>query len=389
MIKTLDELIAYIDTFAAEIPQIDPDTNFWMFRSKQGAFYDEFIKHRYIAIGWNALLRSVLEDNPVDESLKAMLKEGFYQDKKPGSAVNKCRRFVEDVKANDIGMIVGSREIAFVQIGDYYEEITEQTTVEMERKVHEQIEIRDYNNLHCPYSKRRYITILSQINIDNLPTSVYKCFVSNRHSLSSLNEYAEAILSCCYDLVYYSNKLILKYHIRQPRDINPIDFSLFTLSVASLLTDDSSSISGRYNINSEGDIILLVTNLGKEALSFLQQNLLPIVLIHFALFGGKIAGMEIPSCVEKVKEWITDFQYRKENRRIKAADAKKAESEARMAEAKAEKEWIEVERMRKASEYASKTVDDLRRAAVPLDIKPTSTLIDFPAPPQKEVKSEE
>ena len=159
MIKTLDELIAYIDTFAAEIPQIDPDTNFWMFRSKQGAFYDEFIKHRYIAIGWNALLRSVLEDNPVDESLKAMLKEGFYQDKKPGSAVNKCRRFVEDVKANDIGMIVGSREIAFVQIGDYYEEITEQTTVEMERKVHEQIEIRDYNNLHCPYSKRRYITI--------------------------------------------------------------------------------------------------------------------------------------------------------------------------------------------------------------------------------------
>ncbi len=256
MIKTLDELIAYIDTFAAEIPQIDPDTNFWMFRSKQGAFYDEFIKHRYIAIGWNALLRSVLEDNPVDESLKAMLKEGFYQDKKPGSAVNKCRRFVEDVKANDIGMIVGSREIAFVQIGDYYEEITEQTTVEMERKVHEQIEIRDYNNLHCPYSKRRHITILSQINIDDLPSSVYKCFVSNRHSLSSLNEYAEAILSCCYDLVYYSNKLILKYHIRQPRDINPIDFSLFTLSVASLLTDDSSYISGRYNINSEGDIIL-------------------------------------------------------------------------------------------------------------------------------------
>lgn len=99
--------------------------------------------------------------------------------------------------------------------------------------------------------------------------------------------------------------------------------------------------------------------------------------------------MEIPSCVEKVKEWITDLQYRKENRQIKAADAKKAESEARMAEAKAEKEWIEVERMRKANEYASKTVDDLRRAAVPLDIKPTSTLIDFPVPPQKEVKSEE
>ena len=132
-----------------------------------------------------------------------------------------------------------------------------------------------------------------------------------------------------------------------------------------------------------------IISIRKATLSFFLLNLLPIVLIHFALFGGKIAGMEIPSCVEKVKEWITDFQYRKENRRIKAADAKKAESEARMAEAKAEKEWIEVERMRKASEYASKTVDDLRRAAVPLDIKPTSTLIDFPAPPQKEVKSEE
>ena len=88
---------------------------------------------------------------------------------------------------------------------------------------------------------------------------VYKCLVSNRHSLSSLNEYADAILSCCYDLSVYSNRLIIKYHIRQPRDINPFDFSLFTLSMADLISDDRRELTGKYNLNSEGDVVFFLT----------------------------------------------------------------------------------------------------------------------------------
>ena len=100
---------------------------------------------------------------------------------------------------------------------------------------------------------------------------VYKCLVSNRHSLSSLNEYADAILSCCYDLSVYSNRLIIKYHIRQPRDINPFDFSLFTLSMADLISDDRRELTGKYNLNSEGDVVFFLTNFGQDILCFLER----------------------------------------------------------------------------------------------------------------------
>ena len=210
---------------------------------------------------------------------------------------------------------------------------------------------------------------------------VYKCLVSNRHSLSSLNEYADAILSCCYDLYVYSNRLIIKYHIRQPRDINPFDFSLFTLSMADLISDDRRELTGKYNLNSEGDVVFFLTNFGQDILVFLKDHLVPILLGYFILFGGKAAGIEFPSSIEKIKDLVADFLYRKETRRIKVAEADKAEAEAEKAKVDAERSRFELEELKKqAQEKASQTVENLTRAAVPLNIKPpANNIIDITA----------
>ena len=370
MINTLDDIISAVETVSSSIPQISDTTNFWMVRSKQGVFYNEYVAGGYIAIGWNPLTEAVLSGSHDDDYYKQILKDSNYPDKMPGTALNKCRRFIEEIKSGDIAMIVGRSEIAFATIGDYFEVDLDTATAEKELEIHTQIETGTYLGLNCPYKKRRHISIISKVDLSSAPPMVYKCLVSNRH-----------ILSCCYDLSVYSNRLIIKYHIRQPRDINPFDFSLFTLSMADLISDDRRELTGKYNLNSEGDVVFFLTNFGQDILVFLKDHLVPILLGYFILFGGKAAGIEFPSSIEKIKDLVADFLYRKETRRIKVAEADKAEAEAEKAKVDAERSRFELEELKKqAQEKASQTVENLTRAAVPLNIKPpANNIIDITA----------
>ncbi len=97
MINTLDDIILAVDTVVDSIPQIPDATNFWMVRSKQGVFYNEYVAGSYIAIGWNSLTKDILSGNRDDDYYKQILKDNNYPDKMPGTALNKCRRFIEEI----------------------------------------------------------------------------------------------------------------------------------------------------------------------------------------------------------------------------------------------------------------------------------------------------
>ena len=98
----------------------------------------------------------------------------------------------------------------------------------------------------------------------------------------------------------------------------------------------------------------------------MKDHLVPILLGYFILFGGKAAGIEFPSSIEKI---------------IKVAEADKAEAEAEKAKVDAERSRFELEELKKqAQEKASQTVENLTRAAVPLNIKPpANNIIDITA----------
>ncbi len=368
MIETLDDIIYYTDEMVEKVPQILDTTNFWMVRSKEGFFYHEFVNEKYIALGWNVFDKENILEIHTDEFYKQLLLENNYKEKMVGAVVNKCKRFIDEIQVGDIAMIVGKQEITFAEIGEYFEDMS--LTVEKELQVYKCIENGKYYDVICPYKKRRKIKIISSIDIKLAPPMIYKCLVSNRHSLSSLNEYAEAILSCCYDVSFYDNRLIIKYHVGQPKDINPFDFSIFTLSVAGIMFDDNSKLTGRYNLNSEGDIVFYLLNEGKDIYVFLKENLLPLTLIYFAVFGGKFAGMEIPSFIDKLKGWASEFNYRKMKRRKEEAITKKMEAEANKATIEAEKEQFEFDELKKkAEEESNKWIENIIRVSKPLNIR--------------------
>ena len=384
MIQSYKDYVEFAKKQTHMVPQISSNANFWMIRSKKGVFYDEFIREKFIAIGWNTLTKSVLTDNN-EEHLKKYITEQGYQDKVPKTAINKCQRFVSELQNGDIAMIVGRDEITFAIIGDYFEVCNNSTTVEKELDVTAQIDAHTYLGGYCPYIKRRHISILTKVNIDIASPTIYKCLVSNRHSLSNLNDYAFSIISCCYDIAYYSDRLILKYHINQPQDINPIDFSLFTYNIAKLLFDEDSSISGKYNINSAGDVVLYIINQGKDILTFIQDNIVTVGIIYLILFGGKGFGVEIPSAVDKIKGWVSELYYHKETKRLKRAEAEKVEaevekvkSETNLNNAEAELKRYELSIKSKAKQDATTAVKQLSEVAVPLDIsQPSNEIMNF------------
>ena len=117
----LIEMGQYLNNF--KIPDIPEDTNFWLIRTMSGYFYAEFVREEYVALGWNHITQEDSFNKNNIELLKEQIKER-YGDKRPGVSVNKCIRFIKEVKQGDYVLIpnAGGSEVTIGILGEYYEE---------------------------------------------------------------------------------------------------------------------------------------------------------------------------------------------------------------------------------------------------------------------------
>lgn len=282
------------------IPQIPDSTNFWMIRTKDGYFFNEYIDECFIAIGWNIIRSSSF---PLSKSQEDHLKDSIreiYGIIQSGSSINKCSKFCRDMKVGDIAVIVGKSHIAFAKIGELYEETNPEFTVEYEIEINKQIEDGvSVNEIHCPYIKRRKIEIINVIkNTENINPYFSKVLSANRHSLSSANRHADTILSTCYDVYIWNDTLSIAFRVDKNENINAIALSRFISYFSDFLIDiDEREISIKTALNSPGDVILQVCNWAVE-------NWPIFVMAYMALFGTKIGPVEIHSVWSIIKYFL-------------------------------------------------------------------------------------
>ena len=132
-----------MNSFALQPQSVSSKTNFWMIRTKRGFFFDEFLQKKFIAIGWNLITKSMIEPNKLTPTIEAGLKDDIkenYEEKKPGTALQKCVKFCNTLKEGDIAVIVGKDKVALAVIGEYFEEMSSDTSVENEKKINSQYE---------------------------------------------------------------------------------------------------------------------------------------------------------------------------------------------------------------------------------------------------------
>lgn len=357
------------------IPEIQSDVNFWMVRAKRGFFFDEYLRKEFIAIGWNSIKEITLSGG-LSKEQKGLLKEAIkdeYGEKNPGAAVNKCIRFYSEIKVDDIAMIVDRHRVAFATIGDYYEEDNCNFTVENEIETHEKIESAyiGMDSFECPYIKRRKIKLLRYISEESaINPYLFKAMAVNRHSLSDLNEYAETILSGCFDSFIYKNKLTVTFRVNQKNDINALTLADFVSSSARLISNNiPEMVTVKTTLHSPGDVILQVVNFAKD-------NMFPLLLLYIAVFGGKAGDYELNSLLGILKS-LVNRHYDSEKKNL---ELRKLKAETELVEQQVEKQKLDMLEKQKQMQlqminsYAEPLIDT--SAKLDLDSK-KATIIDI------------
>lgn len=306
------------------------------------------------------------------DRLKASIK-ATYDESKPGTSLNKCIRFCYELKAGDIAVIVDNNRVAFAYIGEYYEEQSPTLTVELEKEVHQQIEKANPNTdtFTCPYIKRRKITLIKVLTADDtISPYLQSAIARNWHSLSDLNEYAELVLSGCFDTVLFKDKLTVTFRVKRKEEINVLDLANFVLCAARLLSDDKpETVQVKTTLHSPGDVILQIWN-------FAQENAFPLLICYMAIFGGKARDYEFHSIIGVIKG-IINHKYDEDKKKI---ELRKLSAEADLAEQQALKQKLEnIETMRRLQlSSVDAYAEPLATAAKNLAVQPSSaTIIDI------------
>ena len=354
------------------IPTIAEETNFWMVRTKRGFFFDEFLKNGYIAIGWNSITSSRISAamSPIhSDKLKEEIK-GIYGESRPGTALNKCVRFCYELKEGDIAVIVDNNRMAFAYIGEYYEDTSGQLSVGLEKEVHQQIGKANSHadKLICPYIKRRKIKVIKVLDEEDVISPYLQTALArNWHSLSNFNDYAELVLSSCFDTFIFQNKLTVAFRVKKKEQINVLDLSNFVLNAAKLLSDDQpENVNVKTTLHSPGDVILEIWN-------FIQENALPLLMCYVAVFGGKVGNCEFHSLLGIVKSMI-NAKYDKQKQEL---ELRKLSAEASLLEQQAlEKELENIEKKRELQLTSVDTYSpSLAAASKSLEIEPCPATI--------------
>lgn len=310
--------------------------SFWMIRSKRGVFYDEYIKCGYIAIGWNALLKQDFSTDTEDQK-KNKIAIAYPSEQRPTGCVNKCDRFINEMKRGDIAVVVGNGRVSFCIVGDYYEEHIENAVLR-ELEANAQMEASNYKDydIPCPYQKRRYIRCIREVAEDNITPILGKA-ISNRHSLSNLDEYSTAVLSECFDLFEYQGNTYWVFRVTTKDRISAKALSRFFFYTTETLSGETDfNISTKTNLNSPGAIQFCI-----DTINFAQNHPLAILLLASCVCGGDIDAFGVKISVPSVRSIIKALRDAPHNKQMR--DYEEQQAAANIEKTKAETAKLKAE----------------------------------------------
>ncbi len=301
-----------------EIPYISSDTGFWMIRSKAGYFYKEYLDEKFIALGWNYIDQNTSFNSSNVTILKDEIKDR-YGNKQPMTAINKCIRFISELKEGDYVIIPNDRssEIAVCIIGEYYE--VDELDYRKELLAIQKIDNKEceINTIACPYKKRRKITPLLRISSRRIGYKLLRA-ISSYHGLSNMGEYAEDILNCVYNCYEYKEDLIYSINIAKKDRIKARELSILLYGTTELFCNiiDENKLSMTLNVNSPGKLSIRL----EEGYKKLKKGAKPLVVLFLLVFGGSGLGFEFPGVARGIIDIFREV-------RLMDIEVEKAEAE--------------------------------------------------------------
>ena len=385
-----EENLYFIEEMERQIRPIQvPDCcSFWMIRTKSGAYYNEYIRNGYIAIGWNAILRNNIEQDGEEKMRQAV--ELHYADKRPGAAINKCYSFVTTMRIGDIVMILGDKRVAFGIVGEYFEkqDIQEGIKKELEADsqiaegLHKQVEIK------CPYIKRRQIQMIKEVEEGRLTPLLVRAML-NHQSLSEISMYAVPVLNTCFDLYVYKEETHVVFRVNTRNRIKGRDFSTFSYYITEIFAtiNDDNDVSITMNLNSPGDYVVAF----QKTMEFIQQNWFAFLFVYLILFGGSYEKDGVKTDIPSVRGLIKWSIQHKHEAESKSLETEKLKGEIDGIKLDNEMKKIQIQKAKKEALLdampENRELEKMQKASQALDLqKPDPKIIIFPSANQEDHK---
>lgn len=261
------------------LPVIPTTKNYWLVRTQGGKYYDDYKRNGFIAINWDEITISDIEDLSVND-LARKVKEKYPDKQGQGRTANQLRVFSKIIKKGD-AVIITSHSSNKLTIGQIIED---EPFVDV---INEQL-LEDNNKL-CPYHKRKKVAWGPTYNKYEIDIELFKMLQHAQQTISSANEYADAIESLTHNFYTKGNEAYLALRVKKDGKIPmseffPMGTEILNLAVefnnfSQLFKIDIDDIETKINVNSPGKIklkgkILTITAIG---------------LLLVGLSGGKFA----------------------------------------------------------------------------------------------------
>ncbi|CQR73352.1 hypothetical protein SOV_51330 [Sporomusa ovata DSM 2662] len=201
------------------ITNIPTHQRYWLIRTLQGEYYDEFFHGNFIGIGWNDFC-SIDEikqagDSPKQhyEAFIQKIREADPNDKQPGLSFSQLKRFMIEINKGDI-VIIPNQNSRFVSFGI----ITSDMNL---------VNIKEDDALEgaCPFKKRRNVHWLKTIPRDSLDPYLYRLLYSH-HTITNADDYALYIDRTLHSLYMKDNRAHLVLRINTENAVRLKDLSL-------------------------------------------------------------------------------------------------------------------------------------------------------------------
>lgn len=306
------------EDLVGDLKNLNEEQKYWMVRTMGGAYYGEFIRGNYIAVGYNNISLGDLQhlpetDNAAKEVLKAMFHHRYPDIRNSGYPVAQILRFARDIRQGDV-VVIPSSGASHVAIGIIDGNMYEENTPIID------------DEHHCDFKKRRHIKWRYFGRRATLPPALQLMFTS-RHILSDVSNYASYIDSVIHDCYVKEDVMNLVLKIRTQKEVSLDDFC--DLKAVSLLIDDFCQ---NYNISSEAPLNMKVQ---MESPGWLRLSTKGIgKLLLFGLFttiltGGGVKfnkkdGLDIYT--NGIGGIINDYLDRKADRELVRAAARAMDS---------------------------------------------------------------
>lgn len=236
----------YLDfeSLTNDLKNINSQQKYWMIRTMGGAYYGDFIRNDYVAVGYNEIPLEFLRRLPDTEAaakteLKAFFINHFPNTTNTGYPVAQLLRFTREIHQGDI-VIIPSSNATHVAIGIIRGEMYEEE--------HPQID----SEHHCSFKKRRRVEWKFSGRRSALPPALQLMF-NSRHILSDVSSYAPYVDSVVNDCYVKDDVFNLVLRIRTQRPVTLDNFC--DLKAVSVLIDD---FCAKNNISAEGTLDMKV-----------------------------------------------------------------------------------------------------------------------------------